>query len=331
MRTDSVTIKKEKEKMYHPTGRVLTVLELLQSRPSITGMEIADRLECDIRTVRRYIAKLEDVGIPVDSVPGPSGGYRLRPGFRLPPLIFTEDEAAAILLGLVGTPWLRVSLPSAAIESTLSKISRVLPAKTRDQVETLTKLLVMPRDTGSILDVELLLQLSQASGDSRCVRLDYQTRDSTSRVIEPYGVVGYDGRWYVVGFCRLRQAMRVFRLDRIQNADVLDEKFEHPPAFDLEKYIQVGLESQRWRVNLRFRASPGEVRNSLGRLGTLTAAPGGCTYEGPASDLDLLARQLLLSRLDFEVVGPRELQEAFRGVGEEALRKSGSSVPSGGF
>jgi predicted DNA-binding transcriptional regulator YafY len=308
--------------MYHPTGRVLTVLELLQSRPSITGMEIADRLECDIRTVRRYIGKLEDVGIPVESVRGPSGGYRLRPGFRLPPLIFTEDEASAILLGLVGTPWLRASLPSAAIESTLSKISRVLPTKTRDQVEALTKLLVMPTDTGSILDVDLLLRLSQASRGSRCIRLEYQSRDSTSRVIEPYGVVGYDGRWYVVGFCRLRQGMRVFRLDRIKNAVVLDDGFLRPPAFDLGTYIQDGLESQRWRVKLQFQASPSEVRSALGQLGTLTATPDGCDYEGPASDLNLFARQLLLSRLDFDIVGPQELKDAFHGLAEEALKRA---------
>ena len=308
--------------MYHPTGRVLTVLELLQSRPLITGMEIADKLECDIRTVRRYIGKLLDVGIPVESVPGPSGGYLLRPGFRLPPLIFTEEEAAAVVLGLVATPWLRVSLPSAAIESALSKISRVLPSKTRNQVEILSKLLVMPVDTTGSLDTDLLLGVCQASRDSRCLRVEYLSREATLRTIEPYGVAGHDGRWYLVGFCQLRKGIRVFRLDRIQSAVVLDERFERPATFDLEKYIDEALESQRWKVKLRFRAAPEAVRASLGQRGTITATSIGCDYEGQASDLDLLARQLLLSRLSLEQIQPQELKDAFRVLAEEALRSA---------
>jgi predicted DNA-binding transcriptional regulator YafY len=309
--------------LYHPTGRVLTVLELLQSRPSITGLELADRIECDIRTIRRYIGKLQDVGIPIESVPGPAGGYRLRPGFRLPPLIFTEDEAAAILLGLVATPWLRVSLPTAAIESTLSKISRVLPVQTREQVEAITRLLVMAPDTGSTsFDVERLLRLSQAAGDSRCVCLEYQSREATTRIIEPYGIAGYEGRWYIVGFCRLRQDIRVFRLDRIQSATILEESFQRPPSFDLQKYIQEGLESQRWTVRLRFRASLEQVRQALGSLGHCTATPVGCDYEGPTSDLDLLARQLLLTRLPFDVLEPSELREVFGRIAEESAKRA---------
>jgi predicted DNA-binding transcriptional regulator YafY len=289
----------------------------------MTGMEIADRLECDIRTVRRYIGKLQDVGIPVESTAGPAGGYRLRPGFRLPPLIFTEDEAAAIILGLMGTPWLRVSLPNAAIESTLSKISRVLPTTTRDRVESIAKLLVMPLDTGgTILDIDLLLRLSQAAGDSRCVDLEYHSGETTSRVIEPYGIAGYDGQWYVVGFCRLRRDIRVFRLDRIQSATVLEYGFERPASFDLEKFIQDGLESQRWKVRLRFRASPDKVRQSLGSLGRLSPTPEGCDYEGPTSDLDLLARKLLLTRLPFDVLEPPELRIAFGRIAEEALKQA---------
>src|SRR5204863_9318195 len=94
--------------MYHPTSRVLTVLELLQSRSSISGPELAARLEMDVRTVRRYITHLQDVGIPVEATIGRYGGYRPRPGFKLPPLLFTEDEAAAILMGVLGSSWLEI-------------------------------------------------------------------------------------------------------------------------------------------------------------------------------------------------------------------------------
>src|SRR5437016_13753249 len=102
--------------MYHPTSRVLTVLELIQSRPSITGPELAERLEMDVRTVRRYITHLQDVGIPVEANIGRDGGYRLRPGFKLPPLIFMEDEATTIMLGLLGSTWRELGQSAVSVE-----------------------------------------------------------------------------------------------------------------------------------------------------------------------------------------------------------------------
>lgn len=106
--------------MYHPTSRVLTVLELLQSRPSISGPELAARLEMDVRTVRRYIMHLQDVGIPVEATIGRYGGYRLRSGFKLPPLMFTEEEATAIVLGLLASTWLSIGQAPVAIEGALA-------------------------------------------------------------------------------------------------------------------------------------------------------------------------------------------------------------------
>src|SRR5258708_30304074 len=113
--------------MYHPTSRVLTVLELLQSRPSITGPELAARLEVDVSTVRRYIMHLRDVGIPVEATIGRHGGYRVRRGCKLPPLRFAEEEAMAIRLGLLASPWLEIGQAGAAMEGALAKVSRVLP------------------------------------------------------------------------------------------------------------------------------------------------------------------------------------------------------------
>src|ERR671927_1280535 len=94
--------------MYHPTTRLLTILELLQVHPSLSGPAIARRLEVEPRSVRRYITMLQDMGMPIEAVRGPGGGYRLRPGFKLPPLLFSEDEATAIVLGLLSTTWLAV-------------------------------------------------------------------------------------------------------------------------------------------------------------------------------------------------------------------------------
>src|SRR5581483_11600067 len=154
---------KWRQTMYHPTSRVLTVLELIQSRPSITGPELAARLEMDVRTVRRYIAHLQDVGIPVEANIGRYGGYRLRPGFKLPPLIFTEEEATAIMLGLLTSSGLEIEQSSVAVEGALAKVSRVLPLRARDRLRAITEHLVFfapPQESRP--DVSLLITLSEA-------------------------------------------------------------------------------------------------------------------------------------------------------------------------
>src|SRR5919205_3706811 len=113
--------------MYHPTTRVLTVLELLQALPRLSGAELAERLEVDRRTVRRYVSMLQELGVPVESEAGRYGGYRLRPGYKLPPMMFTEEEALALSLGLLLSRRLGLSEAAPAIEGALAKLDRVLP------------------------------------------------------------------------------------------------------------------------------------------------------------------------------------------------------------
>src|SRR5436305_7692467 len=117
--------------MYQPTTRVLTVLELLQSHGSMSGRDLAERLDVDIRTVRRYITMLQDLGIPVEAERGRYGTYRLMPGFKLPPLMLTEDEALAVTLGLLITRRMGIVLNPAPMEGALAKISRVMPETLR--------------------------------------------------------------------------------------------------------------------------------------------------------------------------------------------------------
>lgn len=128
--------------MYHPTTRVLTVLELLQSHPMITGAEIAQRLEIDIRTVRRYIAMIEELGIPVIADRGRHGGYRLMPGFKLPPLMFNDEEVLALTLGLLAVRRLGIVGQVQGVEGALAKVERVLPQAIRNRVRTIEETLV---------------------------------------------------------------------------------------------------------------------------------------------------------------------------------------------
>src|SRR4249920_3697209 len=123
--------------MLTPTARLLELLELLQAQPLITGRQISDRLGIDPRTVRRYVEALKDLGIPVEGQRGVGGGYRIRPGYRLPPLMLTNDEAVVVSLGLLAARRLGLDNANDAADGALRKLHRVLPTTLRRQVEAL--------------------------------------------------------------------------------------------------------------------------------------------------------------------------------------------------
>ena len=212
--------------MYHPTARVLTVLEILQARSSARGADLATRLEVDIRTIRRYITILQEMGIPVESRSGRSGGYRLRPGFRLPPLMLANDEALAVTLGLLLARRFGLTGAAPATEGALAKIERVLPDALRIQVRALAESLVLDPPNPPSPDTlrpplpvpATLLALATAAAEERRTTLTYRNWEgiATTRPFDPYAVVyPANAAWYTVGYCHLRGGVRVFRLDRV--------------------------------------------------------------------------------------------------------------------
>lgn len=310
--------------MYHPTSRVLAVLELLQARPSITGPELATRLEMDVRTVRRYIMHLQDAGIPIESNIGRYGGYRLRAGFKLPPLIFTEEEATAITLGLLSSPWLEVGQSSAAIESALAKVSRVLPARARERLQAMSSHLVLfAHHQQERPDASLLIDLSLAIQASQRITFVYHAKrkEETRRKIEPYGVTGWKGHWYVSGYCCLRQGYRTFRLDRIQQLQILDETFEKAADFDYETFIQHMYDTKgSIEIEVEFQADLDTVRQKMSSLyGTLTPTPGGVLFQERYDDLEGITRYLMALNLPFVVHRPPELRATMQRMGERLI------------
>jgi len=321
--------------MYHPTGRVLTVLELLQSRPSITGPELAERLEMDVRTVRRYITILQDVGIPVEATIGRHGGYRLRPGFKLPPLMFTEEEATAIALGLLGTSWLEIGLSAAAVEGALAKVARVLPARGRERLDAISAHLILsPHTRETRPDAALLISLGEAIQQHRRIALEYQSYrgQGTQRTVEPYGVAGWWGRWYLVAFCCLRQDYRLFRLDRMQQVQFLTETFAPDAAFDCQAYAvaQLGTSTEGWQIKVEFQATLQTVRQKIpASYGSLTVTPDGVMFQCQTDDLLYMARYLMALNLPFVVQQPPELRDAFRQLAEQMTRIAGAQSAFG--
>jgi predicted DNA-binding transcriptional regulator YafY len=234
--------------MYHPTTRVLTILELLQARNGLSGAELAARLEVDRRTVRRYITMLQDLGVPIEATRGPVGGYRLRPGFKLPPLMLTDDEALAITLSLIAARRHGGPVDPHAIEGALAKIGRVLPEGLRKRLQAVeSSVAFLPAPAAPQPTGEMVLLLSAAVQQQRRIRIRYQSwREVTERSVDPYGLVSHWDRWYVVGRCHLRQAERIFRLDRVVSAAIEEATFERPPAFDSLQYLLESFATAPW-------------------------------------------------------------------------------------
>lgn len=317
--------------MYHPTSRVLTVLELLQAKPSISGPELAARLEMDVRTVRRYITHLQDVGIPVEANIGRYGGYRLRPGFKLPPLIFTEEEATAIILGLLASPWLEIGQSPAAIEGALAKVARVLPLKARERLQAISSHVVLfSHGQQARPDASLLIDLSAAAHASQRVTLDYRSYGGkdTQRKVEPYAITGWQGHWYLIGYCCLRRGYRVFRLDRIQRAQVLTETFEKAPDFDYEAFLKEKYRTSGILMEVEFQADLPTVRQRISTLyGKLTPTPEGVLLQEQYDDVEGMARYLMAINLPFVVHRPPELREALRQMGERMIQIANTQPP----
>ncbi|MFJ9560610.1 helix-turn-helix transcriptional regulator [Streptomyces fuscichromogenes] len=256
--------------MSRPTGRVLTLLELLQSGGTRTMAELADRLGVEGRTVRRYVDQLIDLDVPVESVRGRYGGYRLAPGYRLPPLMLSDDEALAVLLGLVaGDRTGLTTTERTAGETASAKIRRVLPRHLARRLDALLEALAFTDRPGGFdtPDADVLLTVADAVRHRRPVSVRYTDRDGrrSERTLHPYGIVAHSGRWYVTGTDALIDEARTFRLDRIADARALPGSFEAPAGPGPAERVLSGFAAAGYRheVTLRIHGTVEQIRARL--------------------------------------------------------------------
>ncbi|RII09150.1 HTH domain protein [Streptomyces sp. YIM 130001] len=293
--------------MSRPTGRVLTLLELLQSGGTRTIAELAERLGVDGRTVRRYVDHLIDLDVPVEAVRGRYGGYRLGPGYRLPPLMLSDDEALAVLLGLVAGR--RAGLMTAADtagETAAAKIRRVLPARIARRLDTVLESLAFTAPPGEFdtPDAGVLLTVADAVRHRRPVSVKYTDRDGrrSERTLHPYGIVAHSGRWYVTGPDPEIGENRTFRLDRIADARALPGSFDEPEGPGPAERVLSGFATAeyRHRVTLRIHGTVEQVRVRLpaGVASVAEADPGTSADAGPEAERWLRV-ELRAERLDW--------------------------------
>ena len=309
--------------MSKPTARILTLLELLQTHGRLTGSELAQLLAVDIRTVRRYINGLEELGIPVTTELGRYGGYRLIAGFKLPPMMFTDEETQAIALGLLAADQLGVTEIGPALASVQAKLERVMPDRLKHRVRAVgdnIHIVLAPAETAKASSA--LLLLTDAAQCQRRVVFSYQSRQDelTRRECDPYGLVYRRGRWYLCGYCHLRHALRTFRLDRLQQAHVLDASFVRPADFDAVDYLQHSLITapRQHPVSILLHTSIEIASQALGNIEALCQQQNdGLLLRTTTDSYTGLAHWLASLPFDFKVVASDELKNVLR---EQASR-----------
>ncbi len=307
-----------------PTRRVLRLLDLLQTHRRWRSDELATELEVTTRTVRRDIDRLRTLGYPVDSAPGLDGGYRLAAGAHLPPLMFDDDEAVALAVGL----WSAASSPLEGAEDTalraLAKIESLMPERVRRRTSAITSSVSTHRWhdlRAEQVDIATVSTVTATCRDDEELRFSYVSKsgDATERLVEPHRLVAVDRRWYLLAWDVRRSDWRTFRLDRMSEARAAGVRFVardipggDPAAFVAEN---LGATPRPFVVTVRVSASFDELDAVAPWLTeSCVARRGALDVELRATAPDRLVTQIarIASVFDVQLIGRGETVDEVR-------------------
>nr|WP_216853844.1 WYL domain-containing protein [Phytoactinopolyspora halotolerans] len=318
-----------------PTARALLALEIVQASPGITADRLADKLGVSERAARRYVGILREAGIPIDSVRGPYGGYRVGRGLRLPPLMFTAAEALGLVMAVLDGHH-AASDPTDLVGGALGKIVRALPEPVAAQADAVRRTTAPAPDRAAVRpDPSTTTALVHARSSHRRVRIGYRSEAGRERDIEvdPWAVVVRHGRWYLLCWSHAASARRVYRIDRITAVELLEETFDVPvdldPVADLEAHLAVGWE---YEAEIIIEAQVEQVARCIPRaLGRLERLDGDTTrLVGSTSNPGWYVSELASIPAPFRIVECAELRQAAQSLGQRLLRASepaGSDLP----
>lgn len=320
-------------------SRTLQLLSLLQTHRYWPGAELADRLEVSVRTLRRDVDRLRELGYPVDGSRGVDGGYQLAAGASLPPLVVDDEEAVALAVGLRTAAQSGIAGIEDASVRALAKVVQVMPRRLRARVEALRSATVAAEfRPGPSVDAEVLTVVAQACRDEERLRFGYVTRDGehSDRTVEPYRLVSVGRRWYLVAYDLTRFDWRSFRLDRLTEPQPTGARFRprQLPAEDAADFVRASvgaLAPVSIEVEAIVRASPERVEALIGRWAVPEAVGDGRTrIRMTAESLDWALFALGVVDAHIDTVTPPELAERMRDWGERflgAVADSGVETP----
>jgi predicted DNA-binding transcriptional regulator YafY len=314
-----------------PTARALLALELIQGSPGITADRLAGELGVSERAARRYVGILREAGIPVESVRGCYGGYRVGRSLRLPPLMFTAAEALGLVMAVLDGHH-DAGDTAGPVGSALGKITRALPEPVAAQAEAVRRTAAPAPDRAAARpDPATTTALVQACSDHRRVRLGYRSEAGSEWVIEadPWAVVVRHGRWYLLCWSHTTQARRAYRIDRVGEVHLLEDPFSPPADLDpvamLEEHLAAGWEYDvEIVIDAPLDAVTRWLPRALGRLEPLDVE--GTRLVGSTSNPAWYAGQLAAIPAPYRIMRCPELQEAARALGQRLL-EAGSPGP----
>jgi predicted DNA-binding transcriptional regulator YafY len=315
-------------------ARMLRLLSLLQTRREWSGAELADRLGITVRTVRRDIDRLRELGYPVDSRPGHAGGYRLVSGSDLPPLLLDDDEAVAVAVALRTATSGITGIADTALRA-LAKLEQVFPARLRGRVTALQHTVTLLAFTGGgpHADPSVLVMLVTACRDHEIVTFDYTTRHGSAgrRRVEPHSVVAAAGLWYLVAHDTDRDDWRLYRLDRLANPTPTGRRVppRELPARDPAAYVadKITTAPTRYRAIAAIAAPADTVRaRTWGALPTrITPIDAhSCTVDLSGDQLPRIAALLVGLDADYTLDADPEVLQHLTLVADRAHRADGA-------
>ena len=303
--------------MNNTATRLITLIFLLQNQPNQKASELAHKLGVSLRTIHRYFEMLDEMGIPVCSERGPYGGFSLVRGYKMPPLVFTLEEAVAIALGTSMVKELWGELYREASQGALAKLENLLPDEQCREVTWAHQSLVATRlhraDVTTLTPT--LEKLRQATHERHQISTIYQSlkdEKGIKRKIDPYALVFQAGWWYMVGYCHLRAALRTFRVDRFKKLTILDTSFQTTEEFNIHKYLEDEFHNQPViRARLRFIPQAAHIvtNNSLAWELIQQNPDGSVDATLTAPDLPWLASTALSLGNWVTVLEPQELRD----------------------
>jgi len=300
--------------MLNTSARLLRLLTLLETRRDWSGAQLAERLEVSTRTVRNDVARLRELGYPVEAAPGVAGGYRLGSGAAMPPLLLEDDEAVAVAVALRSSTSGGISGIEETAVRALVKLEQVFPSRLRRRVNALQAYTVAVASTGPTVDPHMLAMIAGACRDLELIRIDYKKHDGTesTRSVEPYRLVHLGRRWYLVAWDRDRLAWRTFRVDRMQVQRPTGPHFtpRELPAEDIAAYVTRSVRSapQRYEARVVVKAPADVIAERVPRdIAVEPIDDNTCAVLARSNSVEMLALYLGMLDADFVVTDPPEL------------------------
>lgn len=324
--------------MANTSSRMLQLLSLLQTHRFWPGIDLADRLGVSLRTLRRDVERLRELGYPVEAQRGVDGGYQLSPGAALPPLVLDDDEAVALAIGLLGVAQSPVAGTAEASLRVLGKVIQVMPKRLRHRVDALraTTEAAVWAAPGTVVDPQILTAVAQACRDNERLEFDYTAADGapSARRVDPHRLVSLGRNWYLVAYDLDRTDWRSFRLDRLAAPRPTGARFAPRPlpTKDAAAFVRAGIaQIPRPVVVEAVVAAPADdVRRCIGRWAEVEeSGERSCRLRVSTESLDWAALILGATEADFRLEGPPELAGHLRAWAERFTRAtSGAPAPA---